>query len=705
MLKVEVNEMRATSILVFALAVAVTLPLSARQQAPGAQAQLQAAINKETVEGDLKAAIEMYRRLADAPGDRAVAAKALLRMGVCYEKFGSAESQKAFERILAYFADQKDAVVEARKHLAATAGGARPETGLVERRVWSYSPDDEPIGISADGRFIAVVGVTSNSLLLHDLVTGEDKTVAAKDLCWPAALSADARQIACPAKNVTGGYELRLLRTDGAPARTVPGGTELLVPDDWSPDGKYILARTFKRGGPTADPSSDMVLVSVADGSMKVLKSGGGVGGRVGDRYSTPRFSPDGNYIVHPAARSGPDGKAIANLRDQKGTLHLMRVDGGGEVALVQGAPAEQDWSPVWTPDGRRIVFLSDRSGATALWAVEVRDGRPQGDPELLRASSGEITPMGFSRDGTLFSQRSASKSDVWVAEVEPGTGEILSQPTRVNQTFVGSSGGPAAWSADGRSLAYYRLQDSRRRLVVRTMATGEERELGEYASLVAGWFPDGQSLLAGRNRIDVKTGRVEPIAGLERVSSVYYPGTYVAVSHDGKTFYYSVNDNDRNNGLVTVHLMRRRVDTGEEQDLYQAKSPLPNGIHSIAVSPDDRQVAFGETHRDAIVVKVIPSEGGQARELFGKSNWGVAWSKDSRYLLVRGLLAGRDNQKSELVSVPVDGGPIRPTGLELQAIPLAAHPDGRRIAYQTAASVSEIVAMKNLLPEAKAGR
>ena len=101
-------------------------------------------------------------------------------------------------------------------------------------------------------------------------------------------------------------------------------------------------------------------------------------------------------------------------------------------------------------------------------------------------------------------------------------------------------------------------------------------------------------------------------------------------------------------------------------------------------------------------MVKVIPSEGGQARELFGKSTWGVAWSKDSRYLLVRG--SGADG-KYELFSVPVDGSPIRPTGLEIPAVHLAVHPDGRRIAYQTGASVSEIVALKNLLPAPKAGR
>jgi len=98
--------------------------------------QLQAAINKETVEGDLKGAIEQYKKIAQS-SDRAVAAKALVRMGQCYEKLGDAEASKAYERVLREFADQKEAVEQARTHLAAKG---RSETGMVARRVWA-GPD------------------------------------------------------------------------------------------------------------------------------------------------------------------------------------------------------------------------------------------------------------------------------------------------------------------------------------------------------------------------------------------------------------------------------------------------------------------------------------------------------------------------------------------------------------------------------------
>ena len=73
---------------------------------------LQAAIKTETVDGDLKGAIEQYRKLADG-SHRAVAAKALVRMGQCYEKLGDAQARQAYDRVVRDFADQKEALAAA----------------------------------------------------------------------------------------------------------------------------------------------------------------------------------------------------------------------------------------------------------------------------------------------------------------------------------------------------------------------------------------------------------------------------------------------------------------------------------------------------------------------------------------------------------------------------------------------------------------
>src|SRR6185369_12763169 len=96
-------------------------------QSGDADVLLQRAIRKESVEGDLKGAIDLYKKVvAGAAKNRAAAAKALLRLGECYEKQGNAEAQRAYERLVREFGDQKDQAHDAEARLTAmgrSAGG------------------------------------------------------------------------------------------------------------------------------------------------------------------------------------------------------------------------------------------------------------------------------------------------------------------------------------------------------------------------------------------------------------------------------------------------------------------------------------------------------------------------------------------------------------------------------------------------------
>jgi hypothetical protein len=130
------------------------------QQKP--EVALKAAIDKEVVDGDLKAAIGMFRTLA-ASADRAVAAQALLRMGQCYEKLGAAESAEA-RRAYA-------AVATARARLAAM-GAVTPAQGPVHRRVWPTQGGAEWNRISPDGRFVAGIDDETGDLVMRQVSTG-----------------------------------------------------------------------------------------------------------------------------------------------------------------------------------------------------------------------------------------------------------------------------------------------------------------------------------------------------------------------------------------------------------------------------------------------------------------------------------------------------------------------------------------------------
>src|SRR6478736_6242486 len=105
-----------------------------------------------------------------------------------------------------------------------------------------------------------------------------------------------------------------------------------------------------------------------------------------------PSLSPDGRYITY-AARAV--NRKAANSKE-KGDVHiyLMAADGSGMTALVKTAGINTN--PIWAPDGKHVLFVSDRSGSVGLWSIGVRDGKPEGAATLIRSDLGDITGIGI---------------------------------------------------------------------------------------------------------------------------------------------------------------------------------------------------------------------------------------------------------------------------------------------------------------------
>ena len=678
---------------------------SRRSRPAQADVDLQAAIRKETVEGDLKGAIEQYRKLADG-GNRAVAAKALLRMGQCYEKLGDAEARKAYERVVREFADQKEAVAQARTLLAAGDRPRQPESGVVVEQRWVL-PGGAPTvmrQISPDGRYILYTKMySSNRIYLHDFTTGEDRLVlenqGADAILGAPVISSDTKQIAFTRYSYAGGgarggrdYELVIAGIDGSSPTVLLSEKERLVqPRAWSPDGKSILmTRAVGAEG------LSLALLSVADRSLRELTTR--------SDYSSLGFSPDGRHVA--AYRVGITAGVLP------GPLVLIPTEGGQEVVLFESTAKNQP--PVWTPDGRLLLFISDRSGKNDLWSIEVGDGKPVGEPRLVRSDVGLMEVLGFTRDGLFFYKTpNIVQGDIYVAGLDPATGLVVSKPERVNQRFIGCAGFPAAWSPDGRFLAYTRrtpMEYNRSRVIsfiIRSEATGEEREVFPVPAEAFNqtypfpnmlkWSRDGRSLLASDftapgglllRRVNAETGQVEVFLDLtDKGKSVFAPN----VSPDGTTLFYV----EAGGGLW--RLMRRNLENAEERELYQGK--MPTGlIEDTSLSTDGRQLAFLLGNREAKTesVMIVPAEGGTARELY-RSETAInrlGWTKDNHHVLME---CYSDSAPSKVWSVPMEGGEPQPSPFETGLT--GVHPDGRRIVYSARKGGNEeIWVIKNLL-------
>src|ERR1051326_7139361 len=88
-----------------ALAILV-VPLAA-QGPEAAESLMQVAVKREVVDGDLNGAIKQYAAIVSkyAKTDRAVTAKALVKMAECYQKLGNAESRRIYEQVIRDYAD------------------------------------------------------------------------------------------------------------------------------------------------------------------------------------------------------------------------------------------------------------------------------------------------------------------------------------------------------------------------------------------------------------------------------------------------------------------------------------------------------------------------------------------------------------------------------------------------------------------------
>lgn len=97
-------------------------------------------------------------------------------------------------------------------------------------------------------------------------------------------------------------------------------------------------------------------------------------------------------WLVKPAI--SPDGKTIAF--SYKGEIFTVPVEGGNAFQLTSNQ--SYDSNPIWTPDGKRIVFLSDREGSDDIFITSATGGIPQ----RITNHSGSETPLAFLNDSIL---------------------------------------------------------------------------------------------------------------------------------------------------------------------------------------------------------------------------------------------------------------------------------------------------------------
>ncbi len=284
--------------------------------------RFQQGLLKERAEGNIQGAIQIFEGIIrDFASDRALVAKTLIQLGGCHEKLvkrGDTEARRAYDRVIREFADQEDAVREARTRLTALRPDALPQD-LVTRRLVTGPDVNGAYSITADGRLMASTAWDTGDLVIREMSTGQVWRLMAKpgtfkdtnEFAENPVFSPDASQLAYgwfDGKQ----YQLRAMPSvPGAKAlvlRNIPE-TRYVQPGAWSRDSKSILITMQK-----FDKTEQLALVSVPGGVLKVLKPL--------ERRSPgwAKFSPAGDYIAY-SAREASDSA-------DKRSIYLLTADG-----------------------------------------------------------------------------------------------------------------------------------------------------------------------------------------------------------------------------------------------------------------------------------------------------------------------------------------------------------------------------------------
>lgn len=221
----------------------------------------------------------------------------------------------------------------------------------------------------------------------------------------------------------TSGGHVWLLSADGGLPRCLSDFTGSAYAPVWMPDSNRLIVTTERDG-------REQMLLTDREGSWPRL-----LVNEPGADVWDAQPSPDGRFVAY--VRRPFDDLNRLDIR-------LVEVE-SGQVRALTGTSKERDWSPRWSPDGSRLLFLSERSGWNELWLVQA-DG--SGLRQFTRAGR-DVGDPAWSPDGSRIACTVNEEGALHLALVDGASGAL---------TFLRRAKGVHSrpqWSPDGKRLSF----------------------------------------------------------------------------------------------------------------------------------------------------------------------------------------------------------------------------------------------------------
>ncbi|HEX9962652.1 MAG TPA: S41 family peptidase, partial [Pyrinomonadaceae bacterium] len=392
--------------------------------------------------------------------------------------------------------------------------------------------------------------------------------------------------------------------------------------DAWSRDGNWIY---FSSSSRDISGMSDIFRVSAAGGTPQQFSN---------DRYVSEFYaapSPDGGSVAF-TARGIANGQWWRKGRSHIDESEIWLKTGNNYEQLTQRG-AKQLWT-MWSADGSRIFYVSDRTGAQNVWTQALKGQARQ----LTNFTDGRVLWASISYDGKqiVFERNfkiwtlnadggKASEIAISLRGLPAGTlTERINPSTQIREIALSPDGKKISVVARGEIFAASAKDGGEAARVTSTVAPES----------FAAWSPDSRKLVysserEGRLQIFQYDFATETETQLTKTGDDFSP----VYSPDGK--FIAFIRSARSLWIYDVNAKQER----ELCKFYTDPTPLI-GKRTIAWSPDNKWLAFltyAPETRSYTNVSVVPASGGEAKPLsfIANSNSGsLSWSPDSAFIL-----------------------------------------------------------------------
>jgi TolB protein len=256
------------------------------------------------------------------------------------------------------------------------------------------------------------------------------------------------------------GQTLRVVDSDGANDVQVPADSNATSPS-WDPSGNRLVYATY-------GADARILMTDLQTGQSRVIQP------KLRNvSPTTPIFSPDGQSILYP--RSDDDSYS---------TLWRVPLSNGGPTLIERGRGISS--SPSFSPDGRRIAFMTDRIGHNEVYIIDA-DGT---NPVWITQIAGDLNESSYrgepdwSPDGVTvaFQSRVAGSFQIMMVNLRDNVATRL--------TDVGENQSPS-WAPDGRHIVFTSNRSGSDQLWIRDTRSGVMRQLTYQSGAKYGaWSP-----------------------------------------------------------------------------------------------------------------------------------------------------------------------------------------------------------------------